>query len=136
MSQEARQAPTRIHHLMEPWVAKQPAAPALRDAHGALSYRELHEASMAAEEHLKTLGVRPGDRVLVVGENCVALGVLVLAASRLDAWIVVANSAFESARLRTCYNARDRTRDAAGASESGQLIRLVGDNDQLGWVAL
>ena len=92
MSQEARQAPTRIHHLMEPWVAKQPAAPALRDAHGALSYRELHEASIAAEEHLKTLGVRPGDRVLVVGENCVALGVLVLAASRLDAWIVVANA--------------------------------------------
>ena len=92
MPQQTREMPTRIHHLMEPWVASQPAAPALRDAFSALSYQELHDQSMAAQAHLVALGVRAGDRVLVVGENCVALGVLVLACSRLDAWIVVANA--------------------------------------------
>ena len=92
MPQDVLQGPSRIHHLMAPWVATQPAAPALRDAFAALSYRELQDASIAAEGHLKSLDVRPGDRVMVVGENCVALGVLVLAASRLDAWIVVANA--------------------------------------------
>ena len=92
MPQETSKMPTRIHDLMAPWVARQPAAPALRDAFAALSYQELHNEAIAAAAHLKSLGVRSGDRVLVVGENCVALGVLVLACSRLDAWIVVANA--------------------------------------------
>ncbi len=85
-------APTRIHHLVQPWVARQPDAPALRDAFAALSYRQLHEASVAAAARLKALGLRAGDRLLVVGENCVALGVLLLAASQLDVWIVVVNA--------------------------------------------
>ena len=90
--QAPNHAPTRIHQLMAPWLAKQPEAPAVRDAQMALSYQGLHEASLAAEAQLRALGVRPGDRLLVVGENCVALCVLVLAASRLDAWMVVANA--------------------------------------------
>lgn len=92
MPQEASKLPTRIHDLMAPWVARQPAAPALRDAFAALSYQELNDEVVSAEARLRSLGVRSGDRVLVVGENCVALGVLVLACSRLDAWVVVANA--------------------------------------------
>ncbi len=92
MAPDSRSAPTRIHHLMQTWLAERPDAPSVRDAHAALSYRQLHEASMAAQAQLEALGVRPGDRVLVVGENCVTLCVLVLAASRLDAWIIVANA--------------------------------------------
>ena len=92
MPQEAWTMPNRLHELMEPWVASHPAAPALRDEFAALSYGELHAETIAAEARLSNLGVRAGDRVMVVGENCVALGVLVLACSRLDAWIVVANA--------------------------------------------
>jgi acyl-CoA synthetase (AMP-forming)/AMP-acid ligase II len=92
MPPDSRPTPTRIHQLMEPWVADRPDLPAVRDAHLALSYRQLQEASVATQAQLKALGVRPGDRLLVVGENCVALCVLVLAASRLDAWTVVANA--------------------------------------------
>jgi acyl-CoA synthetase (AMP-forming)/AMP-acid ligase II len=92
MADAPDRAPTRIHHLMDPWVAEQPDAPALRDVFVALSYRELRDASVAAARQLRALGLRAGDRLLVVGENCVALGLWVLAASRLDAWIVVTNA--------------------------------------------
>jgi len=35
--------------------------------------------------------VRGGDRVMVVSENCVAAAVLLLALSRLDAWVIIVN---------------------------------------------
>jgi acyl-coenzyme A synthetase/AMP-(fatty) acid ligase len=79
-------ARTRIHQLMDSWVAGQPDATALGDAFAALSYRELHDASVAAARQLQALGLPADDRLLVVGENCVALGVWVLAASRPDVW--------------------------------------------------
>ena len=85
-------APDRIHALLDPWVERSPGLPALRDAHGAYTYGELAEASAEAADQLRQWGVGAGDRVLVVGENCVAAAVLVLAASRLDAWICVANA--------------------------------------------
>lgn len=92
MSQPTIAMPSRIHQLMDPWVRSHPAAPAIRDAFTALSYQALHDQSIAVAAHLQSLGVRSGDRLLVVGENCVALAVLVLACSRLDAWIVVTNA--------------------------------------------
>jgi long-chain acyl-CoA synthetase len=84
MTPEPQQARTRIHELMAPWVTGTPDAPAVRDAGLALSYVQLDAAARAAQAHLEGLGLRPGDRLLVVGENCVALCVLVLAASRMD----------------------------------------------------
>lgn len=82
----------RIHHVIAPWVACQPGAPALQDRRGRLTYGELACAVEAAAQALRQLGVRPGDRILLVAENCVAVGVLVLAASALDAWIAVVNA--------------------------------------------
>ncbi len=84
--------PIRLHDVIVPWVRKTPQALALRDAGLSLSYTQLDEVSRDAAHRLAAMGVRAGDRVLVVGENCVALGVLVLAIGRLDAWAVVANA--------------------------------------------
>lgn len=121
--------PTRIHQLMAPWVASRPDAPALRDAHVALTYRQLDEAAAAAAAQLASLGVRPGDRVLVVGENCAALGVFVLAASRLDAWIIVANARLSDREIdlfveharprRVLYTAHVSTEAARHATRHG-----------------
>ena len=86
------QALTRVHQVLDRWVREQPEAPALRDAQVRLNYAQLDDASRAAADQLAQLGVRAGDRVLVVGENCVALGVLVMALSRIDAWIILANA--------------------------------------------
>jgi long-chain acyl-CoA synthetase len=92
MTQPPAPAPQRIHELLDRWVQAQPDAPAVRDAHTALGYAALDQAARKAADRLQALGVRPGDRVLMVGENCVALCVLVLALSRVGAWSVTVNA--------------------------------------------
>lgn len=82
----------RVHEVISPWVSSHPGAVAVEDARHRLTYQDLDEAVHAAAEQLRELGVRPGDRVLLVAENCAALAVLVLAASACDAWAVVANA--------------------------------------------
>ncbi len=82
----------RIHQLLDQWIESQPDAPALRDAGVSLTYSQLDQAATSAVNQLKHLGVRAGDRVLVVGENCVAQGVLVIALSRMDAWSILTNA--------------------------------------------
>lgn len=56
------------------------------------SYAELAREIRAAAAWLSELGVRPGDRLMSVGENCRALVVLLLAASELDAWLAIVNA--------------------------------------------
>jgi acyl-CoA synthetase (AMP-forming)/AMP-acid ligase II len=82
----------RVHELPAPWIAQQPEALALRDAFVALSYGALGRETAAMAAQLAAAGVRAGDRVLIVGENSVALCVAFLALSRLDAWTVVVNA--------------------------------------------
>ena len=77
--------PERIHDLIIPSVERTPDAIALEDAAGRLSYAELGKAIEDTAERLRQAGLRGGDRLLVVCENCNAVAVLVLAASRLDA---------------------------------------------------
>ncbi len=84
--------PARIHQLIERWVQAQPQQPALCDPHASLSYGELHTLVSGLARTLQDLQVRPGDRVVVVAENCVAAAVLVLACSRIDAWFCVINA--------------------------------------------
>ena len=84
----------RIHLVVDQWAHTRPELPALRDAFVALTYGELAQASMRAADQLSALGVRGGDRVLIVGENCVAACAIILALSRIDAW-----SCFVNARL-------------------------------------
>ncbi len=66
--------------------------PALVDGEVRWSYAELGREIRAAAEWLDSLGVRPGDRIMTVSENCRALVVLLLAASELDAWVAIVNS--------------------------------------------
>ncbi len=82
----------RIHEVIGPWVKSQPDAPAIVDARVRLTYAELASAVEATTAQLGELGVRAGDRILLVAENCAALAVLVLAASQCDAWAVVVNA--------------------------------------------
>jgi acyl-CoA synthetase (AMP-forming)/AMP-acid ligase II len=83
---------TRIHHLLDRWIESQPHALAVTDSNISLTYGQLDEAADSAVQLLKNLGVRAGDRVLVVGENCAAQSVLVIALSRMDAWCILANA--------------------------------------------
>lgn len=84
--------PTRVHELLAPWIASQPGALALRDAHVSLTYGELGAQIDAMALQLADAGVRAGDRVLIVGENSAALCVIFLALSQLDAWTIAVNA--------------------------------------------
>lgn len=91
--------PARIGAIVRSRAALAPDAPALHQDGRCWSYAQLADEVDAHAALLRQLGVRPGDRVMVVGENCVAQVALVFAASDLDAWIVCVNARLSSAEI-------------------------------------
>jgi acyl-CoA synthetase (AMP-forming)/AMP-acid ligase II len=83
--------PNRIHEVIDRHVAASPERIALIDDKVALTYRELDRAVRGTTDALRVLGIRAGDRMMIVSENSIPLACLLLAASRLDAWAIVAN---------------------------------------------
>ncbi len=80
----------RIHQLIED---KDPSTLAVIDHDGArISYGDLVGAVRTASGMLRSYGVRPGDRVVVLAENCATYASVLLALSSLDAWIVPLNA--------------------------------------------
>jgi long-chain acyl-CoA synthetase len=100
--------PNRIHEVMEPHVVATPDKTALIDESAALTYRELDRAVRDTADALRALGIRGGDRMMIVSENSIPLACLLLAASRLDAWAIVANPRLSPREL-------DQIRDHSGA---------------------
>lgn len=77
---------TRIHELLERWLTEAPDRPFIHLPDRSLSYAELGALTDALAQELRADGVRPGDRVLVVAENCPEHAALLLACSRVGAW--------------------------------------------------
>jgi long-chain acyl-CoA synthetase len=95
--------PHRISDVIAPWTRHCPDQLALVEASGAWTYEELATAVVEAKNWLATLGVRSGDRVMIVFENCRAFVAIFLALSELDAWPVLVNarlSASEVSQIR------------------------------------
>ena len=84
--------PRRIHDIVSLNAARNPNAEALREGESAWTYAELAEATDAVESSLSAAGVRAGDRVMLVGENCAALVALLFGVSRRDAWATIVNA--------------------------------------------
>jgi len=100
--------PQRMHEVMDPHVAASPQRTALIENGASWTYRELDRAVVDVAAGLKSLGIRAGDRMVIVSENCIALAALLLAASRIDAWAIVANPRLSAREL-------DQIRDHSGA---------------------
>src|SRR6266446_3518554 len=100
--------PPRIHQVMDQFAENTPHQPALIEDDATWSYRELHQAVGQIAAALQSLGIRPGDRMMIVSENCIALAGLLLAASRIDAWAIVVNPRLSPREL-------DQIRDHSGA---------------------
>ena len=83
--------PRRIHDVAVDHVDNTPDQIALIEDGATWTYRDLHGRVAEIAAVLSSLGVRAGDRMMIVSENCIALAGLLLAASRLDAWAIVAN---------------------------------------------
>ena len=100
--------PSRIHEVIDRHVACSPDRIALIEDGTSWSYRELDRSVADIAAGLKSLGVGAGDRMIIVSENCIALAALLLAASRIDAWAIVANPRLSPREL-------DQIRDHSGA---------------------
>ena len=84
--------PRRISDVVTPWVERSPDRPALVESSGTWTYGQLSSATASARAWLVESGVRPGDRVMMVCENCRAFVAILLALSDLDSWPVLANA--------------------------------------------
>lgn len=84
--------PKNIGDVVTPWAERSPDHPALLETTGSWTYGQLAAAISVAKKWLHELGVRPGDRVMIVGENCRPLVALLLATAGLDAWPVLVNA--------------------------------------------
>ena len=82
----AAESPRRIHQVLETHVSSTPDRVALVEARASWTYLELDRSVTDIAAALRSLGVRVGDRMIIVSENCIALAALLQAASRIDGW--------------------------------------------------
>jgi acyl-CoA synthetase (AMP-forming)/AMP-acid ligase II len=100
--------PQRLDRVFRPWAESSPERPALIGDGKVWTYGALEKIVDDAATALSRHGVRPGDRVMVVSENSLALAALILAVSAIDAWSVVANPRLSEREI-------DQIRDHSGA---------------------
>ncbi len=101
--------PERTSDVISPWVSSLPNKTALVETAGPWNYRQLADAIVEAKGWLAVLGVRPGDRVMLVCENCRAFVAILMALAEIDAWPVLVNarlSAREVDEIRSHCGAR------------------------------
>lgn len=84
--------PQRLSDILWHWSSRTPDAFAVSEAGDGWTWRRLADAVNEAVDLLSQSGVRPGDRVMIVGENCVAQIALIFAAAQINAWFVNINA--------------------------------------------
>jgi acyl-CoA synthetase (AMP-forming)/AMP-acid ligase II len=100
--------PRRIHLVIDRHATDTPDRPALVEDGRIWTYGQLQRSVRDIADGLLALGIRPGDRMMIVSENSIALAGLLLAASRIDAWAIVVNPRLSPREL-------DQIRDHSGA---------------------
>src|ERR1700678_4424554 len=108
VSEIVKSLPPRLCDAIKPWVERTPDHPALVEASGTWTYKQLDAVVTETQAWLRELGVRPGDRVMIVIENCRAFVALLFALTALDAWPVLVNSKLSAREV-------DEIRDHCGA---------------------
>jgi acyl-CoA synthetase (AMP-forming)/AMP-acid ligase II len=134
--------PTRIHDVYEPFVRSMPDHSAFVQGEKVWSYQAFSDAVDSVAADFAKLGVRAGDRIMIASENCVTVGAFLLAASKLDAWAIVANPRLSSRELDLIYEHSGARRlfftmavskEAADHSvRRNAETRSVGSFDQIG----
>ena len=87
-----RPPPLRISDVVQRWAKDAPEHLAVVEASGSLSYGELAVQIAETRNWLVALGVRAGDRIMLVCENSRSFVVVLLASAALDAWPVLVNA--------------------------------------------
>ncbi len=100
--------PVLISDVVKAWAECSPDHPALIEAGGRWTYGELASVVADTKTWLVNSGVRPGDRVMIVCENCRPFVAILLALGGLDAWPVLVNARLSAREV-------DQIRDHCGA---------------------
>ena len=139
----AEPAPQWVGDMLTRWARARGGDAALVREGMRHTWSDLEEARRAWSARLAALGVRPGDRVMVVGENGPAMVMLVFAITSLRAWVVNVNarlSAREIDAIRAHSSARlavfltEGSPDAA--AHAGRCGALAHDGGAWGAMAL
>lgn len=100
---------TRVSDIVPMWTDCAPDRVALIEAGRSWTYRELEHAICKTEAWLTEMGVRPGDRVMLVCENGCAAVAIYLACAGIGAWPAIVNAKLsdrEIDEIREHSNAR------------------------------
>jgi long-chain acyl-CoA synthetase len=134
-SEILRTLPARISDVVTPWAEKSPESPALLEASGAWTYQQLASAISETQLRLREWSVRPGDRVMIVGENSREFVAILLASAGLDAWPVLVNANLSAREVdeirdhcgarRVFYTASVSTHATEHASRHGASIESI-----------
>jgi len=108
ISEILKNLPRQISDVVAPWYAQSPDHPALVEESGTWTYNQLAGAIDHAKTWLVESGIRPGDRVMLVCENCRTFVAFLLATASLDAWPVLVNARLSPQEI-------DQIRDHSGA---------------------
>src|SRR5271155_2313777 len=100
--------PESIGDAIKPWTERSPDRLALVEASGNWTYGQLDVVVTEARTWLLDSGVRPGDRVMLVCENCRAFVALLLALAGIDAWPALVTARLSAREV-------DEIRDHCGA---------------------
>jgi acyl-CoA synthetase (AMP-forming)/AMP-acid ligase II len=110
-------SPGRLEAIPARWAITRGASTAVSDVRGEWTWRELEHGRKQLAELLLTLGIRAGDRVMVVGENGATLVALLFAIWSVQAWAVNVN-----ARLTP------RELDAVRTHSGARRVLYLGDD--------
>jgi long-chain acyl-CoA synthetase len=132
----------RISDVVKAWADRLPDHKAVVDPNGGWTYRELEEIITQTADWLCGAGVRAGDRVTIVGENCREFAAVLLAVGSLDAWPVPVNAHLSGREVdavrdhcgarRIVYTTSASVHATEHARRHGALVEQVGDLGQVG----
>jgi long-chain acyl-CoA synthetase len=136
----------RICDVVKVWAQRMPEHNAVVDPNGSWTYSELERIISRTADWLRDTGVRAGDRVMVVGENCREFAAVVLAITSLDAWPVPVNAHLSAREIdavrdhctarRIVYTTRVSVTAAEHANRHAAAVQEVRDLGQISLGAL
>src|ERR1700693_1198901 len=142
-SEVLQSLPESINDITKSWSEGSRDHLALVEASGSWTYGQLNDAIDRAGAWLVESGVRPGDRVMIVCENCRALVAIFLALIRIDAWPVLANARLSAREVddvrdhcgarRVIYTTRVSPHATQHAKRHGAVIAEVAGIDTIGF---
>lgn len=129
--------PARLHGIVDRQLTGNAMGHVLFHDEHYWTYADLSASYRSIAEILKAQGVRPGDRVMIIGENCPALVAALFALSSLDAWAVMVNARLSAREIdtvqehcgarRTLYLDGDSPEAAGHAERHGTVALDFGD---------